>query len=91
MLPRGISVLKYLIEHLVKHGSSARARGGLLGLISSAVSSEGLLAALVEVAADRAGASTLGVMEGPSRSDGLCHHQIQVGSAIRMIVMRSTR
>ena len=91
LLARGIIVLKNLIEHLVKHGSSTRARGGLLDLISSAVRSEGLLAAFVEVAADRAGASTLGMMEGPSGSDGFCHHQIQVGCAIRMIVMRSTR
>jgi hypothetical protein len=91
LLPRDIRVLKYLIEHLVKHGSSARARGGILGLIGSAVSSKGLLAALVEVAADRACASTLGMMEGPSGSDGFGHHQIQVGCAIRMIVMRSSR
>ena len=66
MLPRWIRVLKYLIEHLVKYGSITRARCGILGLISSAVRSEGLFAALVEVAADRAGASTLGMMEGPS-------------------------
>jgi hypothetical protein len=59
LLPKCIGILKYLIEDLIKNGSSTRVRDGVLSLLSCAVSFEGLFTALVEVAADRAGAATM--------------------------------